>query len=82
MGVTADMLLQKLREETKINHFFAMEKLPATLREKTDQVRAFQGVLQQPNVSRDDLAKLENQVRELNFAVGDLRDRKMKERQE
>lgn len=76
--MTAESLLQRLREECKINRYFATDKLPSTLKEKTAQVQAVQTIIRQPNLSRDDVVKLEGQVREAGARVSDLRDQKLK----
>lgn len=71
-------MLQKLNEETRVNRYFAQEKLPATVQQKKRQISELRSLFSQQAYATTDIARLESQVKDLNRAISGLKEEKMK----
>lgn len=76
MGATPEALLQKIEEETKVNTYIVMQKLPKELEGKRKMVDNLQRVIDQPALGQDDIAQLKEKIKSIRNEIEELTNQK------
>jgi hypothetical protein len=71
------MLLQKLRDEVKMNRFLSEEKLSKTIKERRSVSEHMKRIIDQALLTEDDVVRMEKDNRELNSSVTAMIEKKM-----
>ena len=76
MGATPEALLQKIEEETKVNTYIVMQKLPKEIDTKRKTVENLQKVIDQPALGHDDINSLKEKIKEARNEIEELTSKK------
>ncbi|KAG4096729.1 hypothetical protein H8356DRAFT_1425994 [Neocallimastix lanati (nom. inval.)] len=73
----ADLLWQRMEEETKMNRFIATENLPKAINDKQKNIDNITRILTETSTSESDLQVSEMEIRDLNEAIAKLAEKKL-----
>ena len=76
VGTTPEALLQKIEEETKVNTYIVMQKLPKEIETKRKTVENLQKVIDQPALGQDDIASLKENIKTTRVEIEELTNKK------
>ena len=76
MGATPEALLQKIEEETKVNTYIVMQKLPKEIDAKRKMVENLQKVIDQPALGQDDILDLKEKIKIARNEIEELTSKK------
>ena len=76
MGATPEALLQKIEEETKVNTYIVMQKLPKEIDAKRKMVENLQKVIDQPALGQDDILDLKDKIKIARTEIEELTSKK------
>ena len=76
VGTTPEALLQKIEEETKVNTYIVMQKLPKEIDAKRKMVENLQKVIDQPALGQDDIASLKDNIKATQKEIEELTNKK------
>jgi intraflagellar transport protein 81 len=76
VGATPEALLQKIEEETKVNTYIVMQKLPKELDAKRKMVDNLQKVIDQPALGQDDIAQLKEKIKSTRNEIEELTNKR------
>ena len=76
VGTTPEALLQKIEEETKVNTYIVMQKLPKEIETKRKTVENLQKVIDQPALGQDDIASLKENIKMTRVEIEELTNKK------
>ncbi|XP_058460372.1 intraflagellar transport protein 81 homolog [Malaya genurostris] len=65
-GATPQNLMESIVEETQVLEFMVQQKLPLELLQRKSEVQILQEVIDEPQITRNDLLELQNKINELN----------------
>lgn len=68
--------MQKIEEETKVNTYIVMQKLPKEIEAKRKTVENLQKVIDQPALGQDDIASLKENIKTTRVEIEELTNKK------
>lgn len=77
VGLTPEILNQRLFEEITVQTAFAKERLPAELTAKKNYVKALKTVMESPYIGTDEIAVLRNKLDTIAREVQNLVEKKV-----